>query len=66
MWPSCNLVPLAGHRDMRIHSFCLLLIGVCTAPLYSDSSRTSMPETVALFTIGSKVRFSFPCAVGFR
>jgi hypothetical protein len=33
---------------------------------YRDSSRTSMPETVALFTIGSKVMLSLPCALGFR
>ncbi len=33
---------------------------------HSDSSRTSMPETVALFWIGSKVRFNFPWAEGFR
>jgi hypothetical protein len=33
--------------------------------LYCDSSRTSMPETVALFSMGSKVMFSFPWADGF-
>ena len=29
-----------------------------------DSSITSIPETVALFTMGSNVRLSFPCALG--
>ena len=33
---------------------------------YLDSSKTSMPEIVALFAIGSNVRFNFPCGVGFR
>jgi hypothetical protein len=32
---------------------------------YLASSKTSIPETVALFRIGSKVRFNFPCAEGF-
>ena len=31
-----------------------------------DSSITSTPEMVALFMIGSKVRFSFPWAIGFK
>jgi hypothetical protein len=34
--------------------------------LYWASSRTSIPETVALFAMGSKVRFSFPWALGFK
>lgn len=34
--------------------------------LYWASSRTSIPEMVALLTMGSKIRFSFPCALGFR
>ena len=33
---------------------------------YCDSSSTSMPETVALFAIGSKVMLSLPCGLGFR
>lgn len=33
---------------------------------YLDSSSTSIPEIVALFEMGSKVRFSLPCGVGLK
>jgi len=51
------------HRHPTLH-LAGRLIGVHLN--HWDSSKTSMPETVALFAMGSKVRFSFPCADGFK
>ncbi len=50
----------------RVQQFLFSGVQLLAAMIYRDSSRTSMPEMVALFAIGSKVRFSLPCALGLR
>lgn len=67
-----ELLPMGRGRRRCLGRWCgstsngLTMRPSAASRFHGVSSRTSIPETVALFTIGSKVRFSFPCALGFR